>query len=58
MAGVARDREKQQRHVKEAFRLRFIMSGPAALEDRAACINFGFVSNGESARVKDPTLKI
>ena len=49
MAGVARDREKQQRHVKEAFRLRFIMSGPAALEDRAACINFGFVSNGESA---------
>jgi hypothetical protein len=48
MAAVARDREKQQRHVNDAFRLRFIMSGPAALEDRAACINFGFISNGES----------
>ena len=44
MAGVARDREKQQRHVKEAFRLRFIMSGPAALEDRAVCTIIGFVS--------------
>ena len=42
----------------ESLRLGPIMGGQGTCQNRAACINFGFVSNGESARVKDPTLKI
>jgi len=46
MAGVARDREKQYRHVNEPFRLKFMMIGPAAFADKKCMHKLWFCFKG------------